>query len=226
MAVQTSGTKTEQLMAKRDTSSHAASRWRRSWPARPRRAPHRRGRQGVHRLRRRRRGAQPRPHARRGGGCPLFCLSSACIAPSPRPPATRSRTSASRPTSSSPVVSVEPFVPVARGRRGRVGGVGLVGRAGVSDLITDDALDLHVLRRRLAVDIDPGPDDLAQARAWLTHELHITQPGIVVAMGSDAVAFLGSLSSRCHRRSSSASARCARSPPRSTCWPCPTSTAR
>jgi uracil-DNA glycosylase len=45
----------------------------------------------------------------------------------------------------------------------------------------------------LKVDIEPQPDDLEQARAWLTRELHITQPGVIVAMGEEAVQFVSSL---------------------------------
>ncbi|HVI17409.1 MAG TPA: uracil-DNA glycosylase family protein [Gaiellales bacterium] len=76
-------------------------------------------------------------------------------------------------------------------------GVAFFGRAGQAVLKSIERLRIDPLKLYgsvcLKVDIDPGPDDLAQARAWLTNELHITQPGIVVAMGSDAVAFLGSL---------------------------------
>ena len=76
-------------------------------------------------------------------------------------------------------------------------GVAFFGRAGQAVLKSIERLRIDPLKLYgsvcLKVDIDPEPDDLAQARAWLTHELHITQPGIVVAMGEDAVAFLGSL---------------------------------
>jgi uracil-DNA glycosylase family 4 len=76
-------------------------------------------------------------------------------------------------------------------------GVAFFGRAGQAVLKSIERLRIDPLKLYgsvcLKVDIDPGPDDLVQARAWLTHELHITQPGIVVAMGEDAVAFLGSL---------------------------------
>ena len=110
-------------------------------------------------------------------------------------------------------------------------GVAFFGRAGQAVLKSIERLRIDPLKLYgsvcLKVDIDPGPDDLAQARAWLTRELHITQPGIVVAMGADAVEFLGSLrvpavvAGRVQP-----AARCGRSRPRSTCWPCRTSTAR
>ena len=38
-----------------------------------------------------------------------------------------------------------------------------------------------------------GTEEPAQARAWLTRELHIVQPRLVVAMGEPTVAFLGEL---------------------------------
>jgi uracil-DNA glycosylase len=38
-----------------------------------------------------------------------------------------------------------------------------------------------------------GTEDPAEARGWLTRELHIVQPRLVVAMGSDTVAFLDAL---------------------------------
>jgi uracil-DNA glycosylase len=74
---------------------------------------------------------------------------------------------------------------------------------------------LKLLRQRLSEGRHrPRPDDLAQARAWLTHELHITQPGIVVAMGEGRRRVPGIAGvPRCRRRSSSGSARCGRSPP-------------
>ena len=39
----------------------------------------------------------------------------------------------------------------------------------------------------------PADADLEQCRTWLTREIHITQPRIVVAMGDDARAFLDSI---------------------------------
>jgi uracil-DNA glycosylase len=38
-----------------------------------------------------------------------------------------------------------------------------------------------------------GTEDQADARAWLTRELHIVQPRLVVAMGAETVAFLDEL---------------------------------
>ena len=76
-------------------------------------------------------------------------------------------------------------------------GVAFFGRAGQAVLRSIERLRIDPLKLYgsvcLKVDIDPGDDDLAQARQWLTRELHITQPGIVVAMGDDALAFLVSL---------------------------------
>jgi len=43
------------------------------------------------------------------------------------------------------------------------------------------------------VDVEPSDDDLERSRAWLTRELHITQPGIVVSMGEPALDFVNSL---------------------------------
>ena len=45
----------------------------------------------------------------------------------------------------------------------------------------------------LKMDVDPSDDDLERSRAWLTRELHITQPGIVVTMGEPALDFVNSL---------------------------------
>ena len=42
--------------------------------------------------------------------------------------------------------------------------------------------------------IDPDPGDLENGRAWLTRELHITQPRIVVTLGDDARAYLDAIS--------------------------------
>jgi uracil-DNA glycosylase len=76
-------------------------------------------------------------------------------------------------------------------------GVAFFGRAGQAVLKSIERLRIDPLKLYgsvcLKVDIDPTPEDLEQSRAWLTRELHITQPGIIVAMGSDAVEFLASL---------------------------------
>src|SRR5262249_9516792 len=76
-------------------------------------------------------------------------------------------------------------------------GVAFFGRAGQAVLKSIERLRIDPLKLYgsvcLKVDIDPTPEDLEQSRAWLTRELHITQPGIIVAMGSDAVEFLASV---------------------------------
>jgi uracil-DNA glycosylase len=76
-------------------------------------------------------------------------------------------------------------------------GVAFFGRAGQAVLKSIERLRIDPLKLYgsvcLKVDIDPDDDDLAQSRAWLTRELHITQPGIVVAMGEECVGFLNEL---------------------------------
>jgi uracil-DNA glycosylase len=76
-------------------------------------------------------------------------------------------------------------------------GVAFFGRAGQAVLKSIERLRIDPLKLYgsvcLKVDIDPTPEDLEQSRAWLTRELHITQPGMIVAMGEDAVEFLVSL---------------------------------
>ena len=41
--------------------------------------------------------------------------------------------------------------------------------------------------------VEPADADLEHCRTWLTREIHITQPRMVVAMGDDARAFLDSI---------------------------------
>jgi uracil-DNA glycosylase family 4 len=41
--------------------------------------------------------------------------------------------------------------------------------------------------------VDPAEPDLEQCRLWLTREIHITQPRMIVAMGEPARAFLDSI---------------------------------
>jgi len=76
-------------------------------------------------------------------------------------------------------------------------GVAFFGRAGQAVLKSIERLRIDPLKLYgsvcLKVDIEPDEGDLAQARAWLTRELHITQPGIVIAMGEEAVGFLNDL---------------------------------
>ncbi len=76
-------------------------------------------------------------------------------------------------------------------------GVAFFGRAGQAVLKSIERLRIDPLKLYgslcLKMDIEPAEDDLERSRAWLTRELHITQPGIVVAMGEDAVGFVNSL---------------------------------
>jgi uracil-DNA glycosylase len=76
-------------------------------------------------------------------------------------------------------------------------GVAFFGRAGQAVLKSIERLRIDPLKLYgsvcLKVDIEPQPDDLEQARAWLTRELHITQPGVIVVMGEEALQFVNSL---------------------------------
>lgn len=77
-------------------------------------------------------------------------------------------------------------------------GVAFFGRAGQAILKSLQRLRIDPLMLYgtacLKAAIDPDGDDLDRSRAWLTRELHITQPRIVVTLGSDARAFLDSIS--------------------------------
>ena len=76
-------------------------------------------------------------------------------------------------------------------------GVAFFGRAGQAVLKSIERLRIDPLKLYgslcLKVDIEPSDDDLQRSRAWLTRELHITQPGIVVTMGEPALDFVNSL---------------------------------
>jgi uracil-DNA glycosylase family 4 len=76
-------------------------------------------------------------------------------------------------------------------------GVAFFGRAGQAILKSMQRLRIDPLMVYgtdcLKAAIDADEDDLAQARDWLTRELHITQPRLVVVMGEDARAFVNSL---------------------------------
>jgi uracil-DNA glycosylase len=76
-------------------------------------------------------------------------------------------------------------------------GVAFFGRAGQAVLKSIERLRIDPLKLYgtvcLKVDIEPGEDDRTQSLRWLTRELHITQPGIVVAMGQEAVDFVNAL---------------------------------
>ncbi len=76
-------------------------------------------------------------------------------------------------------------------------GVAFFGRAGQAILKSLQRLliDPLVLYGTccLKAAVEPDEDDLDDARAWLTRELHITQPRIVVPCGAPALEFLESL---------------------------------
>ena len=76
-------------------------------------------------------------------------------------------------------------------------GVAFFGRAGQAILKSMQRLRIDPLMVYgtdcLKAAIDADEDDLAQSRDWLTRELHITQPRLVVVMGEDARAFVNSL---------------------------------
>jgi uracil-DNA glycosylase family 4 len=76
-------------------------------------------------------------------------------------------------------------------------GVAFFGRAGQAILKSLQRLRIDPLMLYgtvcLKAAIDPGEADLEQSRAWLTRELHITQPRILVTCGEDARAFVDAL---------------------------------
>jgi uracil-DNA glycosylase len=76
-------------------------------------------------------------------------------------------------------------------------GVAFFGRAGQAVLKSIERLRIDPLKLYgslcLKMDVEPSDDDLERSRAWLTRELHITQPGIVVVMGQAALEFVSTL---------------------------------
>ncbi len=76
-------------------------------------------------------------------------------------------------------------------------GVAFFGRAGQAVLKSIERLRIDPLKLYgslcLKMDVEPSDDDLERSRSWLTRELHITQPGIVVVMGQEALDFVGTL---------------------------------
>ena len=76
-------------------------------------------------------------------------------------------------------------------------GVAFFGRAGQAILKSLQRLRIDPLMLYgtvcLKAAIDPSGEDLAEARGWLTREIHITQPRMIVAMGDAAHAFLDSI---------------------------------
>ena len=73
-------------------------------------------------------------------------------------------------------------------------GVAFFGRAGQAVLKSMQRLrvDPMAVYGTNCVKLAEGADD-EEARGWLTRELHIVQPKVVVAMGEDALAFLNDL---------------------------------
>jgi len=76
-------------------------------------------------------------------------------------------------------------------------GVAFFGRAGQAILKSLQRMRIDPLMLYgtacLKAAIDPSADDLAEARSWLTREIHITQPRIVVTLGDGARDFLNSI---------------------------------
>jgi uracil-DNA glycosylase len=72
-------------------------------------------------------------------------------------------------------------------------GVAFFGRAGQALLKSLDRLSVDPLAVYGTNCLKFGTEEPEQARAWLTRELHIVQPKLLVAMGPDTVAFVNAL---------------------------------
>ena len=72
-------------------------------------------------------------------------------------------------------------------------GVAFFGRSGQALLKSLQRLGVDPLAVYGTNCLKFGTEQPSQARAWLTRELHIVQPRLVVAMGAATVAFLGDL---------------------------------
>jgi len=72
-------------------------------------------------------------------------------------------------------------------------GVAFFGRAGAAVLKSLQRLNVDPLAIYGTNCLKFGTEDPADAADWLTRELHIVQPKLVVAMGGESVAFLGEL---------------------------------
>ena len=72
-------------------------------------------------------------------------------------------------------------------------GVAFFGRSGAALLKSLQRLAVDPLAVYGTNCLKFGTEEPAQARAWLTRELHIVQPRLVVAMGEPTVAFLAEL---------------------------------
>jgi uracil-DNA glycosylase len=73
-------------------------------------------------------------------------------------------------------------------------GVAFFGRAGNAILKSLQRLDVDPLAIYGTNCLKFGTEEEAQASPWLTRELHIVQPKLLVVMGGDAVRFLDALS--------------------------------
>jgi uracil-DNA glycosylase family 4 len=72
-------------------------------------------------------------------------------------------------------------------------GVAFFGRSGQALLKSLQRLSVDPLAVYGTNCLKFGTEDPAQARGWLTRELHIVQPKLLVAMGEETVAFLNGL---------------------------------
>lgn len=72
-------------------------------------------------------------------------------------------------------------------------GVAFFGRSGQALLKSLQRLDVDPLAVYGTNCLKFGTEDPAEARAWLTRELHIVQPRLIVAMGEETVGFLNEL---------------------------------
>jgi uracil-DNA glycosylase family 4 len=72
-------------------------------------------------------------------------------------------------------------------------GVAFFGRAGQALLKSLQRLSIDPLAVYGTNCFKFGTEDAAEARRWLTRELHIVQPKLLVAMGEETVAFLAAL---------------------------------
>ena len=73
-------------------------------------------------------------------------------------------------------------------------GVAFFGRAGQALLKSLQRLSIDPLAVYGTNCLKFGTEDAVQARGWLTRELHIVQPKLLVAMGAETVAFVNALS--------------------------------
>jgi uracil-DNA glycosylase family 4 len=76
-------------------------------------------------------------------------------------------------------------------------GVAFFGRAGQAVLKSIDRLRVDPMKLYgtlcVKADAEPTDEDIEHARQWLTREMHIVQPAMIVAMGEPALDFLNGL---------------------------------